>query len=144
MKHFRSLLRVGLTATLLFATAIPAFAQGTGVTGKIGEGLAKAAGESGYAAPGTTTDLPTIIGRVIGVALTLLGLLLLVYVLYGGFLWMTAGGEEKNVTKAKDIIKNAVIGLVIVVAAYAISTYVIQQLSYVLTGTTAPSTVTTK
>lgn len=139
MKHFRSLTRVGVTATLLFAVAVPAFAQGTGVTGKISEGLSKAAGESGYAAPGTTTDLPTIIGRVIGVALTLLGLLLLVYILYGGFLWMTAGGEEKNVTKAKDIIKNAVIGLVIIVAAYAIANFVIAQLSQVLTGAPPPT-----
>ncbi len=136
MTHARTLARVGLIVTLLAATALPVFAQG--VTGKIGEGLKKAATESGYTSGGTT-DLPTIIGRVIGVALTLLGTLLLAYIIYGGFLWMTAGGEEKNVIKAKEMIKNAVIGLVIIVAAYAISTFVITQLKTVVEGTSAPN-----
>ncbi|MEK7116179.1 MAG: hypothetical protein AAB879_02165 [Patescibacteria group bacterium] len=136
MTHARTFTRVGLIVTLFVATALPVFAQS--VTGKIGEGLKKAATESGFVSGASTTDLPTIIGRVIGVALTLLGTLLLAYILYGGFLWMTAGGEEKNVTKAKDIIKNAVIGLTIIVAAYALSTFVIKQLNYVLEGTTGP------
>jgi len=45
-------------------------------------------------------------------------------VIYGGFLWMTARGNEQQVTKAKDLIISAVIGLVIVLAAYAITAYV--------------------
>ena len=75
MTHARTFTRVGLIVTLFVATALPVFAQS--VTGKIGEGLKKAATESGFVSGASTTDLPTIIGRVIGVALTLLGTLLL-------------------------------------------------------------------
>ena len=45
---------------------------------------------------------------------------------YGGYLWMTARGNEEEVTKAKNLIKAAIIGLIIVLAAYAISIFVIK------------------
>lgn len=80
---------------------------------------------AGAAEVETGQDLPTIIGRIINVVLGFLGILLLVYILYAGFLWMTAGGNEDNVKKAKAMIKNAIIGLIIVVAAFAISNFVL-------------------
>jgi len=46
------------------------------------------------------------------------GLLLFVLLIYGGFSYMIAGGDEKAVTKAKAIMTNAGIGLVIVVCAW--------------------------
>ncbi|MBI4139136.1 hypothetical protein HY479_03230, partial [Candidatus Uhrbacteria bacterium] len=52
----------------------------------------------------------------------------LAYLLYGGFLWMTAGGSEEGVTKAKTMIRNAIIGLVIIVAAFSISNFVLSSL----------------
>jgi len=48
--------------------------------------------------------------------------------IYAGYNWMTAQGEEEKVTKAKDTLTAAIIGLVIVIAAYAISYYVISAL----------------
>ena len=77
----------------------------------------------------TTASLPQIIGRVINVILGFLGIILLFYVLMAGFKWMTAGGNSKQTDEAKDMIKNAVIGMVIIVAGFAISNFVIQQLS---------------
>ncbi len=56
---------------------------------------------------------------------TILGLLFLGLMLYGGYNWMTAMGEEEKVTKAKETIIPAVIGLGILIAAYAITTFVI-------------------
>ncbi len=74
------------------------------------------------------SSLPERVGNIIQVVLSILGVILVVIVLYAGFLWMTAGGDEKKVDKAKDWMKNAVIGLVIIMSAYAITSYVITKL----------------
>lgn len=79
------------------------------------------------------SDLPTIIGSLINVVLGFLGIVLLFYVLRAGFLWMTAGGDEKQVTTAKNMIRDAVIGLVVIIAGFAISNFVLQQL-VIVTG----------
>ena len=73
-------------------------------------------------------DLPTIVGNIINVVLGFLGILLLGYLLYAGFLWMTAGGSDDQVKKAKLIIQQSIIGLVIIAAAFAISTFVLGSL----------------
>ncbi|MFH1142496.1 MAG: hypothetical protein V1695_02175 [Candidatus Uhrbacteria bacterium] len=75
------------------------------------------------------SDLPTLIGSIINIALGLLGILLVVLVVYSGFLWMTAAGSKEQVTKAKEILTRAIIGIIIVVAAYAISDYVISAIT---------------
>jgi hypothetical protein len=86
---------------------------------------------------GTGQDENTLlnmIGNIINVILGFLGVILLVYILYAGFLWMTAGGDKSKVETATTMIKNAVIGLVIIVAAYAISTFVLSKLVEATTG----------
>jgi hypothetical protein len=67
---------------------------------------------------------PTKIGQIIGVLLSFVGTIFFILIIYGGFLWMTARGNEQDVTKAKDLITSAIIGLVIVLAAYVITTYI--------------------
>ena len=76
----------------------------------------------------STQKLPDIIGKIINVGLTFLGIIFLVLMLYAGFLWMTARGDEKQVEKAIDMIKQAILGLVVIVAAYAISNFVLSSL----------------
>lgn len=76
----------------------------------------------------TSQTLPSMAGSIINVVLGFLGILLLFYMLYAGFLWMTAGGDTKKVEKATSIITQAVIGLVIIVAAFAISNFVLGSL----------------
>ena len=73
-------------------------------------------------------DLPDMIGSLINIALSFVGILLLGYMLYAGFLWMTSGGDEKGKEKAIMMIKNSVIGLLIVIASFAISNYVLKSL----------------
>jgi len=80
-------------------------------------------GGTGSASAGT--QLPIMIGAIIRVLLSLLGVIFLVLMVYAGFLWMTARGEEEPVTKAKDIIRQAIIGLIIVFLAYALTGFII-------------------
>lgn len=69
-------------------------------------------------------DLAAQAGSLISSLLEYFAILFLGLILYGGFLWMTARGQGEQVTKAKNVIINAVLGLVVVAAAYAITTFV--------------------
>jgi hypothetical protein len=80
-----------------------------------------------------------VIASLVQSALTLVGIILVVLMLYAGFLWMTAGGEEEKVTKAKGLIRDAVIGLAIVMAAMSISIFVVRTLESATTGSSAVS-----
>ncbi|MBN2854299.1 hypothetical protein JXK06_02060 [Patescibacteria group bacterium] len=66
----------------------------------------------------------TKVGDMIGLVLSFIGVLFLILIIYGGISWMTAGGNEQNVEKAKTIIINAVIGLLIVIFAYTITSFI--------------------
>lgn len=68
--------------------------------------------------------LNTRIGSVIGILLSFVGVIFLILIIYAGISWMTASGNQEKVTKAKDLIINAVIGLIIVLAAYAITAFI--------------------
>lgn len=73
-------------------------------------------------------SIPGTIGRIIGAGLSLVGIIFFVLLVYGGFLWMTARGNEAQVKEAKDLITAAVIGLIVVLSAYAITAFIGQQL----------------
>ncbi|MFW0838146.1 MAG: hypothetical protein ACKKL5_04050 [Candidatus Komeilibacteria bacterium] len=73
-------------------------------------------------------DLPDIIVMLIKSILGLLGLVFVVLILQGGFQWMTAGGNEASIKSAKNRLKNAIIGLLIIIAAYSITLFVINAL----------------
>jgi len=66
-------------------------------------------------------DVQTIVGNGVKGALQLLGIFFFVLMVYGGFVWMTARGNEERVTKAREIIWGAIIGIAVTVAAYAIT-----------------------
>jgi sterol desaturase/sphingolipid hydroxylase (fatty acid hydroxylase superfamily) len=87
--------------------------------------LASTAEKSGY---NKNTNLELMIGRGILMILTLLGTIFLILIIYAGFNFLTAGGNETKVGKATSIIKNSVIGLLIVVSAYTLSYYLISRL----------------
>lgn len=78
---------------------------------------------------GLETSLETSVGTVIASALALVGTIFLILTVYAGILWMTAQGNEEKVTKAKNIIEAAIIGLVITMAAYAITSFVTGRLA---------------
>ena len=73
------------------------------------------------------SDPRVIIARVIQIALSLLGLIALILVIYAGVLWMTSNGDEDKITRAKQILKNGIIGLVIILSSWAITTFILSK-----------------
>lgn len=88
----------------------------------------KVAGSDGMGYKTDGVKIEVVVGKAIQVLLGLLGIIFLILTIYGGFKWMMAGGDGGEVTKAKSILTNGVIGLVIVLSAYAISSYVMSAL----------------
>ena len=91
---------------------------------------------AGSAGVKSSKTFPQIVGGYIKAAVGLLGVILVVLIIYAGFLWMTAAGNEDKVKKAKGILSNAVVGLILVFAAYAITDWVI---SAIIGGDTTSS-----
>jgi len=63
------------------------------------------------------------VGGLVGLALSFVGIIFLLLIIYAGLQWMTAQGNAGQVDKAKDLMINAVIGLVIVTAAYSLTIF---------------------
>lgn len=73
-------------------------------------------------------DPREMVGRIINVALGFLGVIAVVIILMGGFKWMTAAGNEDKVAEAKKLLGAGVIGLAIVLAAWAVATFIINSI----------------
>lgn len=76
----------------------------------------------------SSLSVPELIGSIVGIALSFVGIVFFLLILYAGFLWMTAFGNDEKVTSAKSIMEHAVLGLIIVLSAYAISKFVFSSL----------------
>ena len=66
------------------------------------------------------TNLGSLVSGAIGITLLLAGVLLFAYLAWGGIQWITAGGDKAQVEAARGRITNALTGLVIVAAAWAL------------------------
>ena len=75
------------------------------------------------------TSLENKIAAVINVMLGFLGILAVIMIIYAGFKWMTAGGNEEEVGKAKNVMRSAIIGLGVILAAYVIVSFTINRVS---------------
>lgn len=74
------------------------------------------------------SSLPEFVGNVVKGIIALLGVVFLCLILYAGFTWLTAEGEPDKVKKAKEMIRNGIIGIIIVLMSYAIADFVITNL----------------
>lgn len=83
-----------------------------------------------------STSVQGVVGNLIGVALSMIGIIFFLILVYAGFNWMIARGNTEQVDKSKSMIEGAVIGLIIVLAAYAITRFVFESLE---TGGTTPT-----
>ena len=83
---------------------------------------------------GDATQVPQYVGGIIALILSLLGIVFLLLIVRAGFLWMTAQGDQKAITKAKDILIQSTIGLLITLSAYAISAFVVSSLTIATGG----------
>ncbi len=105
-----------------------ASAQVTGDPIKDAKGGLEATAKQGYygKADATlpSTDIAQKIGSIVGSLLAFVGLIFFILLIYAGFMWMTAGGNEEEVHKAISTITRASIGLVIISAAYLLVKFV--------------------
>ncbi len=108
----------------MFGLILPAQANFKDIFNK---SLNIAAQESGHGEGGLAAaqkSIPEIIGLAIQALLVLLGVIFLGLIIYAGFTWMLARGNEQEVNKAKGVMQNAVLGLILVLAAYAITAFI--------------------
>jgi hypothetical protein len=84
--------------------------------------------------PNAPKSIGGIVGSIILAVLGLLGVIFVVLLTYGGFLWISSAGEEDKVKKAQGLIFNSIIGALIVIAAYAITYYVLKKLGGAIGG----------
>ncbi len=75
-----------------------------------------------------TTDIRTFIANIVRVFFGLIGITMVGLMIYAGFLWMSAGGNPEQIKKSQQMIKNAAIGLVIIMSAYAIAEFIFRVL----------------
>lgn len=85
------------------------------------------AGEQG-AGFGDPTDPRLVVANIVRIFLTLLGILFVAYTVYAGYLVMTSGGQEEKIKKGKDTLRTGVIGILIILSAYAITLFVTNSL----------------
>lgn len=88
-------------------------------------GLKTTSEKAGFATGESAETVDSIIGTIIYSALGLVGVTFFGLIIFSGFKWMIAQGNENKVEKAKDGLLNAIIGLIITLAAYAISYFII-------------------
>ncbi|MGI6314495.1 MAG: IPT/TIG domain-containing protein [Patescibacteria group bacterium] len=74
-------------------------------------------------------DIRVTVAKIIRAVLGLLGLIAVIVVIYGGFVYLTSGGEEDKIAKGKKILINGVIGLVIILMSFIIVQFLLNKLS---------------
>lgn len=92
-------------------------------------GLNTTADKAGFSQSLKTLTPETISGQIISIILFFLGVVFISLIIYGGMVWLTSEGNDQKITKAKGTLTMAFIGLSLVVAAYAISRFVIAYFS---------------
>ncbi|MFA5211606.1 MAG: hypothetical protein WC414_03890 [Patescibacteria group bacterium] len=108
---------------LLSLKADKIFAEETGIN-QAGSVLNKVAKEAGVE---NQSDVSFIAGNLLNAILGMTGIIFLGLMVYAGILWMTARGDEGQIEKSKNIIIACVIGLMILVSAYAITYFIMSR-----------------
>lgn len=126
MKNFFRLTLVTLLSLVIFGSqSTQVFAQ------KKDYGLSKTVQSTGNLLPskiGGASTVPELIGTIVSSVLGFLGVIFFLLVFYAGLVWMTAQGNEEKIERSKEIISAAVVGLVIVLAAYAFTQFIFREL----------------
>ncbi len=119
-KYLPIIVPVLLVALVLVPAAASALNLGNEYIQNFGETIG--AGEA---------DVGTAVGRIINIVLSILGLIATVLIIVGGFQWMMSGGNEEKIGEAKKLMMAGVVGLIIVVLAYAIANFLISRIQSV-------------
>lgn len=125
-----------LGATFALALAVPALLHGSSALAQplTGEDLFGGTNPEDFAntAGVTNAELPVVIANIIRIILGFLGIVAVIIVLFGGFKWMTAGGNDDKVSEAKQLIIQGIIGMIIIFSAFAIASFVVNGISTAL------------
>ena len=108
---------------LLLSVAMVSAATTSGLSGAMGK-LDKVNINTGL-----NKNLEVTLGAVIKGALSLIGTVFLILMVYAGILWMTARGDDSQIEKSGNIIRASIIGLFITMSAYAITFYITERLA---------------
>lgn len=116
---------------LLLPVGSPVLAQlnqdtWTGIANEAGD----AAEGAGFERSTGGVGLENMVEKVISTFLSVLAIVFIILILTAGYGWMTAGGDEQKVTKAKDTLRRAIIGLLIIAGAYAITWFVFSNVPF--------------
>lgn len=122
------ILTVFMMIQMFAAVSVPIATAANEINTLIGEQLEPVEEVYSPNNPVTEKTLAESVARIIRAVLGFLGIIFLVLMIYAGFTWMTAAGNEEKVSTAKKIMVAAVIGAAIVLSAYAITYFVIDQL----------------
>ncbi len=87
-------------------------------------GLGSAAGQAGYNGAAKALSIDAIIGNVVLTGMGLVGVVFFVLMIYSGYLWLTSEGDDKKVKSSQKMLTAAVIGMIIVFSAYAVTSFV--------------------
>lgn len=120
MSYNRKKITIAGLATTAFLWSVAVTARAQGLIDETGLGTTAVA--SGVP---TKTNLAQMIGRVIGGLTALMGSVFLALIIYGGFLYMTAQGNDEKIKKAKNVITGSIVGIIIIFSAYTIVGFVI-------------------
>ncbi|KKU07610.1 MAG: hypothetical protein UX10_C0008G0013 [Candidatus Magasanikbacteria bacterium GW2011_GWA2_45_39] len=134
IRWMKFLVLVSVAVFLLTAFAPVAYAQNFAPT-QVGSNTdALGVGGIGASTGLVDTDPRIIAAKIIRIALGLLGVIVIGLMIYAGYLWMTAGGDEEKVATAKKVLRNAVIGLAIILSSVAITQFIISKLTSAIMG----------
>lgn len=123
-KSYTYFLTFSIIAIFFLLAANLSKAQETGNKSKWKYPLGKVIEKTDYR-PETEPALIVKVAEIINLFLSLLGIILVIFIFYAGYLWLTAAGNDDQIAKSKQIIRNAVIGLGIILSAYSIANYII-------------------
>ena len=126
MKSFQKVFLISCAILALTSLAVPLLSQAAPSDAL--DKLKEVGGEAYGVGAEEPKGLPEIIGGIIQTALSILGIIAAILIIYAGYVWMTARGKEERVTKAKETLEAAIIGLIIIMAAYAITYFVVDRL----------------
>jgi hypothetical protein len=119
-----------MTITMIFGlSGLVNAADPQSAADKALSGLDTTADPAGLKVDTTKFNLPTVIGKALSILMSILGLIFLIIVVYGGVKWMTAKGEAKEVEDARSMIIQGAIGLAVTLATYSIAYYVISEIT---------------
>lgn len=122
LKTISNLIAIVLVVSGILWGALSVHADGYDKAGKFG--LEDIAGPNGADLKGAGADIPTILGGIVGTALSLITVVFFILVVYAGIVWMTARGDESKGQKARSIIFAAIFGMIMVLSAYIITNFI--------------------